>query len=66
MATLQNLRDRLSLGGRAAGKDYRKDGTAPKGFAANPDLAKKAGAMGGKKSSRKGVRNKAPNTTVDI
>lgn len=27
------------------------------GFAANPELARKAGAIGGKRSSRKGIKN---------
>jgi general stress protein YciG len=61
METLQRLqlRKRLaSLGGKAAGLDYRKGGMASKGFAANPDLASKMGKIGGSKSSRKGVKNK--------
>lgn len=29
----------------------------PKGFAANPELAKRAGSIGGKRSSRKGIKN---------
>lgn len=48
------------------GTDYyrsigEKGGKAkvPKGFALNPERARKAGAIGGKKSSRKGVKNKS-------
>lgn len=46
------------------GKDYwRKIGskggkaTGMKGFALNPESAKKAGAKGGKKSTRAGIKN---------
>lgn len=31
--------------------------TKPKGFAANPELARKAGSKGGKRSTRKGIKN---------
>lgn len=34
------------------------------GFAANPELAKIAGRKGGKKSSRKGVKNSSKNMVV--
>ena len=47
------------------GKDFykrigRKGGKAGKtgGFAANPELAKRAGRIGGLKSTRKGIKNK--------
>ena len=39
-----------SMGGRA-------EHTKPRGFAANPELAKMAGSIGGLKSSRLGVKN---------
>lgn len=39
----------------------RKGGSAkhkmPRGFQAHPELARKAGAIGGKRSSRKGIKN---------
>ena len=40
--------------GRKGGSAKRK---APRWFEAHPELAKKAGAIGGKRSSRKGIKN---------
>lgn len=46
------IEDRGAKGGSARGPEYRKGGNAAKGFAANPELAKKAGALGGSISRR--------------
>lgn len=40
--------------GRKGGSAKRK---APRWFEAHPELARKAGAIGGKRSSRKGIKN---------
>lgn len=39
-------------GGAGKGKEYQKGGSKASGFAANPKLARKAGAKGGKISRR--------------
>lgn len=46
--------DFYTMLGRKGGSAKRK---APRWFEAHPELAKKAGAIGGKRSSRKGVKN---------
>lgn len=47
-----------SKGGKTPGK--------PKGFAANPELARTAGAKGGAKSSRAGVLNTKPEFDIEV
>lgn len=46
--------DFYAMIGRKGGSAKRK---APRWFEAHPELAKKAGAIGGKRSSRKGIKN---------
>jgi hypothetical protein len=44
-----------SQAGKASGADYRKGGNAPKGFAANPELARAMGRIGGRISKRRKI-----------
>lgn len=46
--------DFYTMLGRKGGSAKRK---APRWFEAHPELAQKAGAIGGKRSSRKGIKN---------
>ena len=47
--------DFWSVTGSKGGRRTMKDGCRPKGFAADRDRAKRAGAKGGKRSKRKPV-----------
>jgi len=42
-------------GAKGAGEDYQKGGSKASGFAANIELARKAGSKGGKTSKRGGT-----------
>ena len=64
--TLERGRKARDKNYKRYGEDFyrnigRKGGTAPtnkpKGFAANPELARTAGAKGGRKSRRTGIKN---------
>lgn len=64
--TLEGGRKARDKNYKRYGEDFyrnigRKGGTAPtnkpKGFAANPELARTAGAKGGRKSRRTGIKN---------
>lgn len=44
--------------GAIGGKKTKAEGCKPKGFAYNIEIARKAGALGGARSSRKGITNK--------
>lgn len=62
-----NQKDVLSnggkIGGRAKGPDYQVGGTAPKGFASNPEFARAMGRIGGKISKRGIKRPKVQRTS---
>ena len=44
-------------GGEKAAATNKAKHKTPRWFQAHPELAKKAGAIGGKRSSRKGIKN---------
>lgn len=44
--------------GGLGGKKTKADGCKPKGFAADPERARRSGRVGGSNSSRRGIGNK--------
>ena len=44
--------------GKLSNASWEKNGRKPRGFAANPELARSAGASGGRKSRRQGLKSR--------